>query len=84
MTSLLRKTIFYSNPMDSTAKQHTLSVETPFLTFYDKERGYVRKETLLHQIPALQDADIGPKACIVETLEEAGTFVAEVIRLPIY
>ena len=84
-TPLLRKTIFYSDPHDPRAMQHTLFVDTPFLTFYDKERGFVRRETLLLQAPALHDTDVHVRSCVAETLENAaGTFVTEMIRLPVY
>jgi hypothetical protein len=75
------KAIFYSNPSNPTAKQITLKINEPFLTFYDKERGYVRKETLLSY--NLIESEINHNSCITEYIEtEHGA--TELIRLPIY
>lgn len=85
MQSLRRKTVFYSNPSNPAAKTVVLSDNAPYLTFFDKERGYVLKATLLQAYPDLQETDISYRSCVVETLEnEGGTFVAETYRLHVY
>jgi hypothetical protein len=82
--SLVRKTIFYSDSADPSAKTVILAINQPYLSFYDKERGYVRKELLLQAFDIVE-RDITQRACVVEVLENvAQTFTAEVCRLPVY
>jgi hypothetical protein len=86
MQSLRRLTVFYSHPSDPAAKTLLLCDGEPYLTYYDKERGYVLKANLLREFPdLLHEADFTYRSCVVETLENAtGTFVAETQRLPVY
>ena len=86
MEPLRRKTVFYSNPSDPASKTLLLSDGEPYLSYYDKERGYALKANLLKRFPnTLDEKDFSYRSCVVETLENAtGTFVAETQRLSVY
>lgn len=82
--SLIRKTIFYSRPFDPAAPTHSYPPNT-HLTFFDKERGYVKATDLRTLIPTIDEKVISYRSVVVETLENAGgTFVAEAYRLSVY
>jgi hypothetical protein len=82
--SLIRKTRFHSHLNDPTAPTHPYPPNT-HLTFFDKERGYVKATDLLALIPAIDEKEISYRSVVLETLENAtGTFVAEAYRLPVY
>ncbi len=81
---LLRKTTFYSHPSDPITSTFPYPAQT-HLTFFDKERGFVRKADLLALIPTLDEKKITMRSVVIETLENAGgTYVAELYRLPVY
>jgi hypothetical protein len=83
-SSLVRKTLFYSHPSDPVESAIPYPDQV-HLTFFDKERGFVRKANLLALIPTLDETKITMRSVIIETLQNTGgTYVAELYRLPVY
>lgn len=67
----------------SSKKSEELARGKPFLTFYDKERGYVLKKDILKYLKLHVESDISLSTHIIEALED-GEKKIEVIRLPVY
>ena len=76
-------TLFHSRP-GSEPKVLSEDIRTaPFLTFYDKERGYVRKNALFNK--SITESEISFQSFVAEILvDEHGKPQMELIRLPIY
>jgi hypothetical protein len=64
-------------------KSEELARGKPFLTFYDKERGFVLKKDILKHLKLHGEADVNLTSNIIEVLED-GEKKIEVIRLPVY